>query len=57
MDGHLSDNQNLLKNRQKPDLLTAHYKQHFKSTTSHTKLRRFMVLKVVKQIIIFGAMI
>ena len=57
MDGHFSDAQHLLKNGQKPELFAAHYKQHFKSTTSHTKLRNCVTLNVLKQLIPIGAMI
>ena len=33
IDNHLSDVQYMIKNRQKIDSLSAHYEQHFKSTT------------------------
>ena len=41
---------------EKSGLFSAHFKQHFKSTTSHTDLRKFMKLKVVNQINPIGAM-
>ena len=57
MDGHLSDLQLLLKNGQKTDSFDAHVVQHFNTTTSHTDLRKYMKLKVVKQLNPIGAMI
>ena len=56
MDGYLSDLQHLLKNGQKSDSFAAHSEQHFNTTTSHTDLRKYMMLKVVKQINPIGAM-
>ena len=50
MDGHFSDFLRLLKNRQKYDSFSAHFKQHFKCNASCTYLCNYMMLKVVKQI-------
>ena len=56
MDGHFSVLLDLLKNRQKSDSFTAHFKQHFNATTSSTHLRKYMTFKVVKQINLIGTM-
>ena len=56
MDGHISDLQRLLKNRQKPDSFSAHFVQHFNDTTSRTQLRKCMTFKVIKQLNPIGAM-
>ena len=56
MDGHFSDLQRLLENRQKSDSFVAHFVQHFNSTTSHTELRKYMTFKVIKQLNQIGAM-
>ena len=56
MDGHSSDLPSLLKNGQKSDSFAAHFEQHFNNTTSRTDLRKYMTFKVVKQIILIGAM-
>ena len=56
MDGHFSDLLRLLKNGQKSDSFAAHFKQHFNTTTSRTYLRKYMTLKVVKQLNPIGAM-
>ena len=49
MDGHLSDLQRLLKNRQKSDSFAAHFVQHFTTTTSYTDLRKYMTFEVIKK--------
>ena len=46
-DGHFYDLLHLLTDRQKPDSFDSHFEQHFKSTTSHTDLRKCMAFKVV----------
>ena len=56
MDGHLSDLQRLLKNRQKSDSFSAHFSQHFNNTTTHTDLRKCMTFKAIKQLNPIGAM-
>ena len=56
MDGHFSDLQRLLKNRQKSDSLAAHFVQHFNSNTARTQLRKCMTFKVLKQLNPIGAM-
>ena len=56
MDGHFYDLQCLLKNGQKPDSFAAHFVQHFNSTKTRTDIRKYMTLKVVKQINLIGAM-
>ena len=56
MDGHFSDLQRLLKNKQKSDSFAAHFVQHFNTTTSYTDLRKYMTFKVVKQLNPIGAM-
>ena len=56
MDGHLSDIQRLLKNRQKSDSFAAHFVQHFNNTKSRTDLRKCMTFKVLKQLNLIGAM-
>ena len=56
MDDNFSDIQRLLKNGQKSDSITAHFVQHFNSTTSHTELRKCMTFKVLKQLNQIGAM-
>ena len=56
MDGHFSDIQRLLKNRQKSDSFAAHFVQNFNNTTSRTDLRKCMTFKVLKQINPVGAM-
>ena len=48
--------QHILKNRQKPDLISAHYKQHFKYIMSCTELRNFTTLKLFRQINKIGSM-
>ena len=55
MDGHLSDLQRLLKNGQKPDSFSAHFVQHFNTPTSRTYLRKYMTFKVLKHLILIGA--
>ena len=47
MDGHFSELLCLLKNRQKSDSFSAHFVQHFNTTTSHTELPKFMTFKVL----------
>ena len=56
MDSHFSDLLRLLKNVQKSDSFAAHYEQHFDATTSCTDLRKYMTLKVVKQLKPIGEM-
>ena len=56
MDGHLSNLQRLLKNRQKSDSFAAHFAQHFNTTMSRTDLCKYMTFKVVKQLNLIGAM-
>ena len=55
MDSHFSDVQRILINGQKPDLLAARYKQHFKSNMTCTDLHRCMTSKVFKHIKTIGA--
>ena len=56
MDGHFSDLQSLLKNRQKSDSFAAHFVQNFNNTPSRTELRKFMAFRVIKQLNLIGAM-
>ena len=56
MDGHFSDLQRLLKNKNKSDSFSAHYEQHFNTTTSRTYLRKYMTFKVVNQLSLIGEM-
>ena len=56
MDGHFSDLQRLLKNGQKSDSFSAHFVQHFNSTTSCTELRKCMTFKVLNQLNPIGTM-
>ena len=56
MDGHLSDLQRLLKNRQKSDSFAADFIQRFNTNKSCTDLRKYMLFKVVTQINPIGAM-
>ena len=56
MDGNFSDLQRLLKNVQKSDSFSAHFVQHFITTTSRTGLRKYMTFKVVKHLKPIGAM-
>ena len=49
MDGNFSDVQHILKNGQKLDSLSAHYGQHFKSTTSQNDFRKRTAFKLVKK--------
>ena len=55
INGHFSDLLHLLKNGQIPDSFSAHFEQHFKSTTSHTYLQKCMPLNSVKKLIPIGA--
>ena len=50
MDSHFSDAQCFLKNRHKSDSFSAHFEQHFKSTTSRMNLCKCMTFKVVKHL-------
>ena len=50
MDVHVSDLLRLLNNRQKSDSFSAHFEQHFNTTTPRTDLRNYMTFKVVKQL-------
>ena len=56
MDSHFSNILRLIKNGHKSDSLSAHFKQHFNTTTSRTDLRKYMRFKVVKQLNPIGAM-
>ena len=56
MDSHFYDILLLLKSGQKSDSFADHLEQHFKSTTSHTYLSKYMTSKVLKQINLIGAM-
>ena len=56
MDGHLSDLQRLLKNRQKSDSFAAHFVQHFNNTKSRTDLRKCMTFKILDQLNLIGVM-
>ena len=56
MDGHLSDLLCLLNNGQKSDSFSAHFEQHFNTTTSRTDLRKYMTFKVLNQLNPIGAM-
>ena len=56
MDGHFSDLQCLLKNRQKSNSSAAHFVQPFNNTTSRTDLRKCMTFKVINQLNPIGAM-
>ena len=56
MDGHFSDLQHLLTNRQKSDSFAVHFEQYFNTTTSRTYLRKCMPFKVVKQLNLIGEM-
>ena len=56
MGGHFYDLQRILKNGQKSDSFASHFVQYFKTTTSHTDLRKYMTSKVVKQLNPIGAM-
>ena len=50
LDDHFSKVQGIIKKRQKLDSFADHYKQQLKTTVSCTDLRKFITLKVVKQI-------
>ena len=54
MDSHLSDFNCILKNGQKSYSFAVHYEQHFKSTASHTGLRKFILFKLVNHINTIG---
>ena len=54
MIGHLSYVQNIIKNEQKSVSFAAHYEQHFKSTMSHTDLRKCIVFKLVMGVGLVG---
>ena len=54
MDGHFSDILRLLKNGQKTDSFAARFEQHFNATMSHTDLRKYMMLKLLKQLNLVG---
>ena len=56
LDMHFSDLLSLFKNGQKSDSFAAHSKHHFKATTSHTDICKYMTFKVVKQINLFRSM-
>ena len=55
IDGHFSDLLRLLKNG-KIRLISAHFEQHFNTTTPRTDLCKYMTFKVVKQLNPIGAM-
>ena len=54
MDGHFSDLQRPLKNRQKSDSFVAHLIQHLITNMACTDLRKYMAFKVVKQLVMIG---
>ena len=56
MDIHFSDILRLLKNGQKSNSFASYLEQHFNTTTSRTYLRKYMTLKLVKQLNTIGAM-
>ena len=56
MDGHFYDILLLLKNGQKLDSFSAHFEQHFNSTTSRTDLRKYMMFKLLTHLNSIGAM-
>ena len=56
VDGHFSNILRLLKNRQKSESFTAHFEQHFNSTTSRTDLHNYMAFKVEKHPNLSGTM-
>ena len=50
MDNQSSNVQHILNKRQKSDSFDAHFKQHYKFTTSRMELSKCMMLKIVKHI-------
>ena len=50
IDGQFSDVQHLLKNGQKSDSFSAHYRKRHKYTTSETDTSKFIMLEVVNQL-------
>ena len=56
MDSHFSNLQRLVKNGQKSDSFAAHSEQHVNTTTSCIDLRKYMTVKVLKQLNPIGAM-
>ena len=50
MGDNLSDILRILKNGQKSDSFSTHFKHHFKSTTSRKNLRKYLTFKLVNQI-------
>ena len=56
MDGHFSDFQILLKNRQKLDSFASHFVQYFNTSMSRTYIHKYMTFKVVKQLNLIGAL-
>ena len=56
MGGHFSNLQRLLKTGHKSDSFSAHFVQHFKTTTSCTDLLKYMTFKLVNEIKPIGAM-
>ena len=55
IDIHFSDRLRLIKNGQISYSFGTHYYQHFNATTSRTYIRKYITLKVVKQLNPFGA--
>ena len=56
MNSYFSDLLRLLKNGLKSDLFSAHFEQHFNTTTSGKDLRKYVTFKVVNQLNPIGAM-
>ena len=56
MDGHFSDLLRLRKSGHRSDSFLAYFKQDFSTTMSRTNVRKYMMLKVVKQLNPIGAM-
>ena len=56
IDGHFSDLQLILKNRQNSDSFASHFVPHFNDTMSRTVLCKCMTFKVVKQLNLIGVM-
>ena len=48
MDGHFSDLQRRLNNRQKSDSFSAHFVQHFNTTMSRMDICKYMTFRLVK---------
>ena len=56
MDDHYSDLLCLLRSGGKSDSFSAHFEQHFNTTTSSIYLCKYMTFKVVKELNLIGAM-